>query len=64
MFKLVGMILGVAAGSLFAAILAGILRASEVTPQTIETIALTVSLPAMLLCGALGGLVGYRRDQK
>lgn len=64
MFQTIGIVAGVAVGWVFGVILAAILRVCDVSPQTVEKVAFGVSLPALLVCGAWGGLLGYRRDRR
>lgn len=56
--------LGVTVGFAFALILAAVLRAFDVGPQRLEAVAFTVSMPVVLISGAIGGLLGSRRDQR
>jgi len=55
--------LGVVVAFVIALVIASILRIAGASPQTAETIGLTVSMPIVLLFGAYGGLLGYRRDR-
>ena len=64
MRKLFGMVIGVAVGWTFGAVLASTLRAFAVLPQTVEMAALTVTSPVILICGAWGGLLGYCQDRR